>query len=311
MPETPPTEPAGTRDPAAGSGADLTITPGLLRGWALPDPGGDKYAKGRVLIVGGGVQTPGAVLLAAEAALRVGAGQLQMATVRSTAPLLSTAVPEAYVEGLPEERDGDISPDAAARVLELAASADAVLLGPGIMAPDAARALLERVVPHLECSVVLDALGMAYLTAHRDGVRHLEGRVLLTPNARELAETLGEEHDDPADDVLRAMAGRLAAQSRAVVLGGAATSFVVTPDGEVWRNESGAPGMAASGAGDAKAGAIAGLLARGAGPAQAAAWGAFIHGRAGERLTAAIGRVGFLARELVRELPTALAEIEV
>jgi hydroxyethylthiazole kinase-like uncharacterized protein yjeF len=301
-----------SRKPAGTEGdADPVITPGLLRGWPLPDPGGDKYDKGRVLIVGGGVQTPGAVLLAAEAALRVGAGKLQMATVRSTAPLLSTAVPEAFVEGLPEEADGDISPDAAERVLELAASADAVLLGPGIMGPDAARTLLERVVPQLETAAVIDALGMAYLTAHLDGVRHLEGRVLLTPNAQELAETLGKETDSPSDEELRAMALDLARRSRAVVLGGAATSFVVTPTGEVWRNESGAPGMAASGSGDAKAGAVAGLLARGARPEQAAAWGAFAHGRAGERLTAAIGRVGFLARELVRELPTTLAEIEV
>ncbi|GAA6526804.1 NAD(P)H-hydrate dehydratase [Intrasporangium sp. DVR] len=289
----------------------MTITPGVLRDWPLPDPGGDKHQKGRILIVGGGAQTPGAVLLAAEAALRVGAGTLQMATVRSTAPLVSTAVPEAFVEGLPEEADGDIAPEAADRVLELAASADAVLLGPGIMAPGAATALLERVVPRLDTAVLVDALGMAYLTEHRDGVRHLAGRALLTPNARELAETLGEQIDDPSDEDLRAMAARLAVETGAVVLGGAATSFVATPDGTVWRNESGAPGMAASGSGDAKAGAIAGLLARGAGPAQAAVWGAFLHGRAGERLTAAVGRVGFLARELVRELPAALAEIEV
>jgi hydroxyethylthiazole kinase-like uncharacterized protein yjeF len=291
--------------------ADPVITPGLLRDWALPDPGGDKYGKGQILIVGGGVQTPGAVLLAAEAALRVGAGQLRMATVHSTAPLLSTAVPEAFVEGLPEEDDGDIAPEAADRILELAVSADAVLLGPGIMTPQAANALLERVVPHLDTAVLIDALAMAYLTSHVDGVRHLEGRVLLTPNARELAETLGEENGALDDEQLRAMAVRLAHESRAVVLGGAATSFVVTPDGDVWRNESGAPGMAASGAGDAKAGAVAGLLARGASPAQAAVWGAFIHGRAGERLTASVGRVGFLARELVSELPAALAEIEV
>jgi hydroxyethylthiazole kinase-like uncharacterized protein yjeF len=295
----------------SGAVADRIITPGLLRGWPLPDPGGDKDHKGRVLIVGGGVQTPGAVLLAAEAALRVGAGKLQMATVRSTAPLLSTAVPEAFVEGLPEEDDGDIAPGAADRVLELAASADAVLLGPGLMNPEAANALLERVVPHLETAVAIDALGMAYLTAHHDGVRHLEGRAVLTPNASELAETLGREDDSPTDDALRAMALELARQSRAVVLGGAATSFVVTPDGDMLRNEAGAPGMAASGAGDAKAGAVAGLLARGASPEQAAAWGAFVHGRAGERLTAAVGRVGFLARELVRELPATLAEIEV
>lgn len=302
--------PESVRPGASGHG-DVVITPSLLRGWPLPAPGGDKNAKGVVLIVGGGAQTPGAILLAAEAAMRVGAGKLQMATVKSTAPLVSTAVPEAYVQGLPEQPDGDISPDAAEQVLELAGKADAVLLGPGIMRPDAAKALLGRVVPHLETTVLIDALGMAYLTGHVDAVHHLAGRVLLTPNADELVTTLGAEVDDGSDDTLRSLALRLATESRAVVLAGAATSFVVTPDGSVWRNESGAPGMAASGAGDAKAGAVVGLLARGASPEQAAAWGSFAHGRAGERLTGSIGRVGFLARELVRELPSVLSEIEV
>lgn len=290
---------------------DVVITPSLLRDWPLPHPGGDKNAKGVVLIVGGGAQTPGAILLAAESALRVGAGKLQMATVRSTAPMLSTAIPEAYVQGLPEQPDGDISPDAAEQVVELARAADAVLLGPGMMRPDTAAELLGRVLPHLETTVLIDALGMAVLTGHLDAVHHLAGRVLLTPNADELATTLGIEADDDSDDTLRSLALRLAGQSRAVVLAGAATSFVVTPDGSVWRNEAGAPGMAASGAGDAKAGAVVGLLARGASPEQAAAWGSFAHGRAGERLTASVGRVGFLARELVRELPAVLSEIEV
>lgn len=290
---------------------DPVTSPALLREWPLPVPGGDKNAKGRVLIVGGGVQTPGAILLAAEAALRVGAGKVQMATVRSTAPLLSTAVPEAFVEGLPEQEDGDISPEAANKVLELAESADAVLLGPGIMRPDAATALLARIVPELDTAVVIDALGMAYLTGRLSGVRHLEGKVLLTPNADELATTLGSELDQSDDTALRRLSQQLARESRAVVLGGAATSYIVMPDGAAWRNESGAPGMATSGAGDVKAGAIVGLIARGARPEQAAAWGAFVHGRAGERLSASVGRVGFLARELVRELPSCLGEIEV
>jgi len=290
---------------------DTVVTPSVLRDWPLPDPYGDKYDKGGLLIVGGAAQTPGAVLLAAEAGLRVGAGKVRVATVRSTAQLLATAMPEAYVEGLPEEEHGDIAPEAAEQILELAGSADAVLAGPGIMKPEAASGLLERVVPHLDTALLIDGLGMAYLTKTLDGVQHLAGRALLTPNARELAKTLGREGEAPDEDEIRTQAAELSRKSMAVVLGGAATSFVARPDGAVWRNEAGAPGMAAAGSGDAKAGAIAGLLARGAPPEQAAVWGAFIHGRAGERLTAAVGRVGFLARELVRELPAALAEIEV
>ena len=84
----------------------------------------------------------------------------------------------------------------------------------------------------------------------------------------------------------------------------------VEAEGGAWCVEVGSPGTAVAGSGDVKAGAVAGLLARGATPSQAGAWGAYLHGRAGERLTASVGRVGFLAREVARELPRALAEIE-
>src|SRR5919202_5116778 len=98
---------------------EVVITAGLLRGWPLPDPRGDKQARGTVLVVGGSRFTPGAVLLAGVAALRAGAGRLQLAAHASTAAALSIAVPEAKVVGLPE-RDADI-PD---ELLELAGRAD-------------------------------------------------------------------------------------------------------------------------------------------------------------------------------------------
>ena len=69
------------------------ITPPLLREWALPEPTGGKNARGSILVIGGSSQTLGAVLLAAEAALRAGAGKLQVATAESVAPFAATALP--------------------------------------------------------------------------------------------------------------------------------------------------------------------------------------------------------------------------
>ena len=287
----------------------LVVTPALLRGWPLPDPDGSKESKGRLLVLGGSARTPGAVLLAAEAALRVGAGKVQVVTTAATAVALATAIPEALVVGLREDADGDVAASSVEEVLELAEEADAVLVGPGIGAPTAARKLLEAVVPALVAPLVVDALGTAYLTAHPDGVRHLTGRVVLTPNAHELGQVLHAEADPEEDEVLGAT--REAVRLTGVtVLSGADVSYVVDADGSAWRVEAGAPGAAAAGSGDVKAGAVAGLLARGATPAQAGVWGAYLHGRAGERLSGSVGRVGFLARELVEELPRALAEVE-
>ena len=85
------------------SQSEKVITPRLLRDWPLPDPRGDKESRGTVLVVGGARFTPGAVLLAGVAALRAGAGRLQLAVNASTAAALSIAVPEAKVVGLPEK----------------------------------------------------------------------------------------------------------------------------------------------------------------------------------------------------------------
>lgn len=291
-----------------GGRGTVAVTPALLRSWALPSPAGDKEAKGRLLVIGGSDSTPGAVLLAAEAALRVGAGKIQIATTRATAAQLATAVPESLVVGLPTE-DGELAASAADQLVELAAGADALLAGPGIGDPDAACSLFEAIVPHLDTALVVDALGTAYATAHPDGLRHLAPRALLTPNLTELSQILGEGEAEVADDVLGA-ALRAARRTGVTVLAGADTSYVVEPSGDAWATDVGPPGAAVAGSGDVKAGAVAGLVARGAAPAQAAAWGCFLHGRACELLTASVGPVGFLAREIVARLPTALVEVQ-
>src|SRR3712207_9499942 len=84
------------------------VTPSLLRSWALPTPGGSKYHRGQVLIVGGAARTPGAVQLAGLAALRVGAGRLTMAVADSAAVPMAVATPEAGVGGLAQNRRGHV-----------------------------------------------------------------------------------------------------------------------------------------------------------------------------------------------------------
>lgn len=284
------------------------LTAGALREWQLPSQTGGKENRGRLLVVGGSRSIPGGVLLAAEAAMRAGAGKLQVATVESAAMGLALAIPEGMVIGLPETAGGDIDPSAADRIVELAAGCRAVLIGPGITTAEAAVALLEKVVPRLECSLVIDALGMAYLTENLDGVQHLDGNAVLSPNTSELAHTLGLDPDEVEDDPLPHIR-RLCEVTGAVVSSGAETTWIACPSGRMWRDESGGPGLGASGSGDVKAGVIAGLVVRGGDPAQAAAWATYAHGRAGERLEAQVGSVGFLARELMTEIPRVLDEL--
>ncbi len=285
----------------------VPLSPELLQEWSLPQLDGDKSARGTAVIVGGGRQTPGAVLLAAEVALRLGAGKVQIATTTSTAAHLAVALPEGYVEGLPESAAGDLLPSSAGRILELAADADALLMGPGMSDPLASSLLLAEVVPQIDCTLVLDALATAYLTPDLRRVAHLSGRVLITPNLTELAATLAIDSGDVRQDPEGAVR-TLASKTGATVLGGGERSVVATHDGRCWVTTAGPPGLATAGSGDVKAGAAVALCARGAAVEQAAAWAAHCHGVAGERL--ARRTPGFLARDVVQELPAAVAAME-
>src|SRR4051812_25208747 len=109
----------------------VVVTSALLRDWSLPDvsDAGGKHARGDVVVIGGAADTPGAVLLAGVAALRVGAGRLTVATVSSTAGSLAVAVPEAAVVGLPATADGRLGRGAVDAAAELVGGADVLLVG--------------------------------------------------------------------------------------------------------------------------------------------------------------------------------------
>lgn len=274
----------------------------FLRRWPLPRVAaqGTKESRGAVLIVGGAPQMPGAVILAATAALRAGAGKLKVATVKSVAPLVAALVPEALVLGLAETRKGGIAPSAARELAQRAQEEQAVLIGPGMV--DAAR-FVTAFLPRLDGRrVVLDAGALVPEALP-------EGEVALTPHAGEMGRLLGVEREaveaDPAGMALRA-ARRFAA---AVALKGAAT-YLADPHGRLICNRSaGNAGLGTSGSGDTLSGIVAGLAARGAGLLQALAWAVFLHGRAGDVLARRIGPLGYLPRELLAEVPREMARL--
>ncbi|SCG67852.1 NAD(P)H-hydrate dehydratase [Micromonospora inositola] len=280
------------------------ITPALLRDWALPVPTGGKEHRGTVLVVGGSRFTPGAVLLAGVAALRAGAGVLQLAAAESTATALSIQVPEALVVGLPETRDGAVEGGPGDLLADLVADADVVAVGPGLKDIDATRGLLDLVLGAAgpETPLVLDAYALGALS-HAPDLLVGSGRpVVLTPNLTEARHLLDRDLGDDLD----AEAAELARRYDAVV---SLYGHIATPDGRGWREESGDAGLGTSGSGDVRAGLLAGLLSRGAEPAQAACWAAFAHAVSGQRLVPRYGRIGFLARELLDEIPHTLATV--
>jgi ADP-dependent NAD(P)H-hydrate dehydratase len=288
----------------------VAVTAALLRRLSLPKPDDDasKDERGRVLVIGGSMQVAGAVRLAGEAALRSGAGKLQMATVASSAAVLGMAVPESLVVALPETRSGEIAGSRAPALLAKHVSGvDAMLVGPGMQSARAAHALLAALVGRMrdDATLIVDAAAIQALHADETLLASLDGRAVLTPHAGEMASLLGVEKEAveaaPAELALGA-AGRFGA---VVVLKGA-TSWIATPDGALYRYDGGNVGLATSGSGDTLAGIVAGLSARGAPPLNAVVWGVWLHGSAGRALTRRMGALGFLARELLAEIPPLL-----
>lgn len=300
----------------------IDITARLLRDWPLPMPGpdADKNERGYALIVAGSREMPGAVLLAATAALRAGAGKLAIATAASVAPQVGVAVPEARVLGLQETLEGGLLADNRSDLHELCGQASAVLIGPGMQDDTASCRLVRALLPHCgHAPLILDAAGMSIVSRDAEcgpiatdgagdaavGGLRFDRPVLLTPHAGELARLTGADKHDIL--VQPEAAARLAAQRwrAAVALKGALT-VIADVEKHEWRHEGGNTGLAISGSGDVLAGIITGLAARGASLEQAAAWGVALHAMAGEQLALKHGPLGYLAREISTEIPALL-----
>jgi ADP-dependent NAD(P)H-hydrate dehydratase len=279
-----------------------------LRAWPLPalSNDADKEARGRIVVVAGSREIPGAALLAATAAMRMGAGKLVVATGESVALHMAFALPEARVIGLPETAHGGFALPGLALLESSLRGAHAAVIGPGLMDEDATAAFVAQALPLLAGTpVVLDALAMDAIVT----LKRFDEPVLLTPHAGEMAHLSGASKDAVQDDPEGAALEAARRWNAIVAVKGPAT-LIAAPDGSLWRHEGGNCGLATSGSGDTLAGAIGGLAARGATLAQACAWGVALHAQAGDTLGTELGPVGYLARELPAAMLSVLRRYE-
>jgi len=265
-----------------------------------------KKSRGRLLVIGGAARLPGAIRLTGEAALRVGAGRVRLATLQSLVATLGVSFPEVGVIGLPEQ-DGELMPGPPDLLPEQAAAHDAVVLGAGMADKAAATRLVEALTrkPAPDTALLLDAAAIACAAPLCDALKAYAGRLVLTPHPGEMAALTGRAEEEIAENrepIAREAALRFGA---VIALKGAGT-IIATPAGDVLHYPGGGSGLATAGSGDVLSGVIAGLLARGADPVLATAWGVWLHGEAGRACATSVAPIGFLARELLAELPALL-----
>jgi NAD(P)H-hydrate epimerase len=258
-----------------------------------------KGTRGKVAIVGGAAGMAGATLLAAESALRSGAGMVRAVVAPESLPVAQTALPEALAATWPAD-------DEAAQHA-VADWADVVVLGPGLGRDDAARALADRVLRTWRGPLVLDADAITIFAGQVERLAALLGgrAALLTPHPLELARLAGVSLDDVVArrfEIGREMAERLGAT---VLLKGVPT--VVSDAGASFVSAAGTPALATAGSGDVLCGVAAVLLVRAeSAVAERGVVAAWIHGRAGELATARRGGVrGSTLRDVLDALSDA------
>jgi len=273
----------------------------------LPKDAG-KETRGRVLIVGGSLRYPGAILLAARAALRCGAGVVTIAAARSVVEAIAGADPNVTLFPLAEAQTGVVSAAAAAQVSTITSERTRVLLmGPGLAhAPGTDDFVIATLRNARSVATVIDADGLNALARTKAWRDALPAKTILTPHDGEAARLAGGVVPSGAARV--AFAERHAREWGTVVaLKGPVT--VVTDGKKTYVHDQPNPTLGVGGSGDVLGGAIAALLARGLTPLAAAASGVWVHGRVGALLASETGESGVLATDIADALPRALREI--
>jgi NAD(P)H-hydrate epimerase len=253
-----------------------------------------KGTYGHVGVIAGSPGRSGAAVLAARGAIRAGAGLVTVHTDADTAKLVHAHSVESMTDS------GDL--DAFLR------NKTAVLIGPGLQDDDAAYAKTRAMVDAIELPLVIDASALNAFASNAKALNpHARPRVI-TPHPGELARLLDTDTKSINADRIAAARNAARVANCVVVLKGHQT-LVAEPDGHIYVNPTGNPGMATGGMGDVLGGIIAALLARGVDPTDAACTGVYLHGLAGDILQEEMGDTGLAAMDLAERIPMAVKRL--
>ena len=262
------------------------------------DPNAHKGDFGRVLIVAGSVGYTGAPVLAANAALRSGAGLIFTGVPETVYPIVAQKLDEPMAFPLPCDGEGRLNTRAVPELVRRLEDCDACLVGPGLGRSPAILDVVSAVLTHAKCPVILDADGINCLEGHIDVLGQASCPVILTPHDGEFRRLGG----DPSPACRYESVKGLARAWGVTVLLKGHRSLIVSAD-RVYLNPTGNPGMATGGTGDVLAGILLALLGQGLAPGEAAAAAAWLHGAVGDYCAELWGEYGMTPSDMIANLP--------
>jgi NAD(P)H-hydrate epimerase len=263
-----------------------------------------KYQYGHALVIGGSPGMVGAPLLAGLAALKTGAGLVTIAAPVDVTDKLERRVKEIMTLALPAD-----DPAAAIAAFIEDRKVSVLVIGPGLSAAPATRSLLKHLLDSLDLPMVIDGGALSALQGHTGELdQAASGQLVLTPHAGEFRRLLG--HDlPPKRPELKPLAAAFAKKHGAVLALKGEPTYVAGPDGQVYENPTGNPGLATAGTGDVLSGVIAGIVAQGIEIRPAAEAAVYLHGLAGDLAAKVKTQPGMIAGDVIDFLPAALKQV--
>lgn len=264
---------------------------------------------GRILLIAGSCGMTGAACLAAEASARSGAGLITLAVPEGLHGIVEAKLTEVMTAPLPQTDRQTLSLDALPEINRMLEKADVLALGPGLSTHPETVELVQKLLLSLSIPCVLDADGLNAMAGNTDIFEKMQAPLVITPHPGEMSRLTGLPVAKIQETRLATVEKYAAAWKTVVVLKGVPT-LVCSPDGDVYINPTGNPGMASGGSGDVLTGIIAGLLAQGMDPLTASAAGVYLHGLAGDYAAVQKGMIGMLAGDILAVLPQAACNLE-
>ncbi|HWP90857.1 MAG TPA: NAD(P)H-hydrate dehydratase [Thermodesulfobacteriota bacterium] len=272
-------------------------------------PNTHKGTFGHLFVLSGSPGKTGAATLVAEGALRVGTGLVTVGVPRSLNPILEEKLTEAMTEPLPEAKDSTFGKESVEAALRIMSSRKTALaIGPGISTTEDTAHFFYQILGRSTLPTVVDADGITLIAQNLDILKDLKAPIILTPHPGEMSRLIGKTTEDIQKDRIGVARDFSSMYNVFTVLKGART-VVSTPDGRVFINPTGNPGMASGGMGDVLTGIIGGFLAQGYSPEYACILGVFSHGLAGDLAADKRGQAGIIAGDVADSLPQTLKTI--